>query len=99
MQTEREFLDGMWRKVSVLERECVENVRVRALHRRLVIKDLCKLAVMALTLLAFTFCSQFVGENVYLLTITMLTIGFALEYAEIKEQGGRRYGNSHLKPF
>lgn len=99
MKREREFLDGMWQKVSTLERESFENARVKALHRRLVIKDLGMLFAMALTLLTLTFFSRFVGENIFPLTITMLTIGFALEYLEIKAPEGKKNGNNHLRPY
>ncbi|WP_454054814.1 hypothetical protein [Clostridium sp. Marseille-Q7071] len=93
MKSEREFLNGMWCKVNILEYEELEKVRIKALNRRLTIKAT---GTVIFTIIAFIFVilyPQFVGDAIYPLTIGGLSIAFIFEYLSTNTLEDKTYGN------
>ncbi|WP_461612530.1 hypothetical protein [Clostridium sp. Marseille-QA1073] len=93
MKSEREFLNGMWCKVNILEYEELEKARVKALNRRLTIKAI---GIVIFTIIAFLLvilCSQFVFDSIYPVTIGALSIAFIFEYLSTNTLEDKTYGN------
>lgn len=86
MKTEKTFLNGMWHKVNVLEREELEKAHVKEINRRLTIKTICIGTLSALTFIFATLYSQFIIDSIYSIALATLGITFSLEYLSIKER-------------
>lgn len=99
METEKQFLNGMWHKVSILEREELEKARIKEINRKLTIKTTCISTLSILTFVFVALYNQYITELIYPITFSVLVITFSLEYLSMKEMGDKSYGNSNIKSY
>ncbi len=93
MKSEREFLNGMWYKVNILEHEELEKTRVKAINRRLTMKAIGTVIFTTIAFLFVILCPQFVVDSIYPLTIGVLSIAFIIEYLSTNALEDKTYGN------
>ncbi|GAA0123255.1 MAG: hypothetical protein KID00_05935 [Clostridium argentinense] len=96
MKSEREFLNGMWWKVNILEYEELEKAHVKAFNRRLTIKAIGTVIFPIIAFLFVILCPQFVIDSIYLLTIGILSIAFIFEYLSTNTLEDKNYGNCDI---
>lgn len=93
MKTEKDFLNGMWHKVSMLEREELEEAYIKEINRKLTIKTIC-ISIFSLTTFVFVILyNQYIVESIYPITLGVLVITFYFEYSSMKGMGDGSYEN------
>lgn len=97
MKSEEEFLNGMWQKVSILEREELEKARVKALNRSFTIKAISISALSMLIFVVLIYLSKFVYEAIYPITMGILFSAFVYETLSNKILEDKTYANYHIK--
>lgn len=97
MKSDQEFLNGMWQKVSILEREESEKARVKALNRSFTIKAIGISALSILIFIVLISLSKFVYQAIYPLTIGILFSAFMYETLSNKILEDKPYANYNIK--
>jgi phosphoglycerol transferase MdoB-like AlkP superfamily enzyme len=97
MKNDQEFLNGMWQKASILEREELEKARVKALNRGFTIKAIYISALSMLIFIALIWFSKFIYEAIYPITISILFSAFVYEALSNKIWEDKTYANYNIK--
>jgi hypothetical protein len=93
MRSDQEFLDGMWQKVSILEREELEKANIRELNKKLTNKSVKIAAFSIFAFLILILLSKFISEAVYPITFSILFIAFVYETLSNKVLEEKKYAN------
>lgn len=93
MKTEKEFLNGMWHKVQLLEREEIEKLKARQRNKRITIRKSLVCMISTLIFFAFVYNPSFLMDSIYEISLGSLILGFLYEYLSMEEREGKRYGN------
>lgn len=97
MKSEQEFLEGMWKKVSILEREELEKARIKALNRNFTIKAIGISALGIFIFIVLIYFSKFLYEAIYPITIGILFSAFVYEALSNKILEDKTHANYNIK--
>lgn len=93
MKSDEEFLNGMWQKVSALEREELEKARIKSLNRRLTKKAINIASISILVFIVLITLCKYINEAIYPITIGILFISFIYESISNKILEDKTYAN------
>lgn len=93
MKSDQEFLDGMWQKISILEREELEKAHIKALNRRLTIRAIGIFALSMLTFIVLILLSKFIYGAIYPIAIGILFSAYMYENLSNKLLEDKTYAN------
>lgn len=93
MKTEKQFLNGMWYKVSILECEELQKAQIKEINRKLTIKTIFISTFIIITFIFVTLFNQYITKSIYPITFGVLVIAFSLEYLSMKSMEEKNYGN------